>query len=603
MNRFVQTLSSLRLDKSRILLIFVLLLAFFLRSYGRNWDELGHYHPDERMLIMVADGVHIPDRLYPDFFNYGSLPIYLLKGSSQLLDYIFYKGIPYVATYDGMLMWGRTLSTLFDLGTTLLVYAIATLLSKRKYIGLLASACYAIAFFPIQNSHFFVVDVYLTFFSTALLYFLIRFVLWKTYRDLGLVATAFGAALATKFTALLLIPGVFLVIAFVILRSTHKTTSRKLKAMAIRLVFTSLVGILVFFVSMPYAILPPSGILTARVTPATTPSTSRHQGFSDLLTFFSPDIFPQTRFLRDIKEQTRMNRNAYVFPYTLQYVTTLPYLYYLEQVVKWGMGPFLSLLAGIGVFFFIQLLIRNRAQSHTLLPLFAGIALYGLHVLVVGASAVKFMRYMLPLYPPLAISAGYGIYRLLILCRRSSPSQSMGLVVARVCTITIVFGALLLTSAFMNIYAARHTRLVATDWILKNIPAGRTLATEHWDDRVPVRGGEIYQYEEMTLYDQPDDERKWGLLNEKLKRTDYIILASNRLYTPLPKLADCTKYMFCFPRTATYYKKLFSGELGFEKVAEFTAYPHLGPITLNDDSADESFTVYEHPKIIIFKKR
>ena len=95
-------------------------------------------------------------------------------------------------------------------------------------------------------------------------------------------------------------------------------------------------------------------------------------------------------------------------------------------------------------------------------------------------------------------------------------------------------------------------------------------------------------------------------MNEKLNRANYIIIASNRLYIPLQKLADCKKYKSCYPMTADYYQKLFSGKLNFKKVAEFSAYPELNifniKFKINDDSADESFTVYDHPKIIIFKK-
>jgi len=41
-------------------------------------------------------------------------------------------------------------------------------------------------------------------------------------------------------------------------------------------------------------------------------------------------------------------------------------------------------------------------------------------------------------------------------------------------------------------------------------------------------------------------------------------------------------------------------------VAEFTSYPHIKigskQLEIIDDKADESFTVYDHPKIMIFKK-
>jgi len=203
------------------------------------------------------------------------------------------------------------------------------------------------------------------------------------------------------------------------------------------------------------------------------------------------------------------------------------------------------------------------------------------------------MRYMLPLYPFLAILAGYGLYKLYELYK----------LLAYILIIAIFSWSFM----FMNIYSQPHTRISATEWILKNIPKGSTLTTEHWDDGLPLYGGENYKFEELTLYDQPDDEVKWQILNEKLKRTDYIIIASNRLYVPLQKLSDCNKFKSCYPLTVQYYQKLFSGLLDFKKVAEFSVYPKLEignwKLEIRDDVADESFTVYDHPKIMIFKKR
>ncbi|MDO8741665.1 MAG: hypothetical protein Q7J11_00795, partial [Candidatus Roizmanbacteria bacterium] len=87
--------------KNKITFILILLSAFFIRIFAINWDHGFHLHPDERMLIMVADRINFFKNLNPDFFNYGSLPIYLLKGLSQLIDFLFHKDI---ANYTGMLV-------------------------------------------------------------------------------------------------------------------------------------------------------------------------------------------------------------------------------------------------------------------------------------------------------------------------------------------------------------------------------------------------------------------------------------------------------------------------------------------------------------------
>lgn len=109
----------------------------------------------------------------------------------------------------------------------------------------------------------------------------------------------------------------------------------------------------------------------------------------------------------------------------------------------------------------------------------------------------------------------------------------------------------------------------------------------------------------LPLYD-PDTHEKWNNIVSTLQEADYIILASNRLYTPLQKLINCKELPpgRCYPTTARYYQYLFSGKLGFEKISEFTSYPTIPFLntSLPDQSADESFTVYDHPKIQIFKK-
>ena len=83
-----------------------------------------------------------------------------------------------------------------------------------------------------------------------------------------------------------------------------------------------------------------------------------------------------------------------------------------------------------------------------------------------------------------------------------------------------------------------------------------------------------FQAVEFPLYGV-DDEEKWKIMNQRLQIVDYIIIASNRLYVPLMKLTDCNRLPKdrCYTITANYYKKLFNGELGFTKVAEFTSYP------------------------------
>ncbi len=58
-----------------------------------------------------------------------------------------------------------------------------------------------------------------------------------------------------------------------------------------------------------------------------------------------------------------------------------------------------------------------------------------------------------------------------------------------------------------------------------------------------------------------------GELVAGLDKIDYVVETSNRLYDSIPRIPAR------YPSTMLYYKYLFDGTLGFEKVAEFHNYP------------------------------
>ncbi|MFN2223724.1 MAG: DUF2298 domain-containing protein, partial [Candidatus Promineifilaceae bacterium] len=150
--------------------------------------------------------------------------------------------------------------------------------------------------------------------------------------------------------------------------------------------------------------------------------------------------------------------------------------------------------------------------------------------------------------------------------------------------------------------------------------AGTALAAEtSWDDFLPLRSegfdpfGGIYRLLNLQLY-EPDNEAKRQAMIEALDQAEYIVISSNRVYDAVPRLP------LRYPMSTAYYQALFgcdstditrcaypavaplSGDLGFDLVATFDSYPSLGPISFPDQTAQESFTVYDHPKVLIFKK-
>ncbi|MBE0685942.1 MAG: helix-hairpin-helix domain-containing protein, partial [Anaerolineaceae bacterium] len=146
-----------------------------------------------------------------------------------------------------------------------------------------------------------------------------------------------------------------------------------------------------------------------------------------------------------------------------------------------------------------------------------------------------------------------------------------------------------------------------------------TLETS-WDDSLPLgidgyNVGGIYSAFNLELYEADTPEKRDRMI-EILDHSEYIIVPSNRGYDAMPRLV--TRY----PLTLRYYQLLFdcdcsgdemekrayaleppfSSPLGFDLIETFVSHPNLGPIQINDQYADESFTVYDHPKVFIFKK-
>ncbi|MGQ9814202.1 MAG: DUF2298 domain-containing protein, partial [Candidatus Roseilinea sp.] len=157
------------------------------------------------------------------------------------------------------------------------------------------------------------------------------------------------------------------------------------------------------------------------------------------------------------------------------------------------------------------------------------------------------------------------------------------------------------------------------------------VANEHWDDAVPrnLPGKDAYGMYYVGLssssdgqiqnYAEDTPEKLLQVLNW-LDEADYLVLSSNRLYGSIPRLP------WRFPMTSEYYRALFNGELGFELAADFHSFPRIGPLLFNDQempqplrrspdtqgtlegvwvpypTAEEAFSVYDHPRVLIFRK-
>ncbi len=146
-----------------------------------------------------------------------------------------------------------------------------------------------------------------------------------------------------------------------------------------------------------------------------------------------------------------------------------------------------------------------------------------------------------------------------------------------------------------------------------------------WDDAVPypVDGfspysetGGIYRGDLNFEMYWADDALKLDKFETNLDLADYVFITSSRQWGTTTRVPER------YPLTTFYYQNLlgcpegediewcysvaepgmFEGNLGFELVATFQNDPNLGSLKINDQASEEAFTVYDHPKVLIFKK-
>ena len=149
-----------------------------------------------------------------------------------------------------------------------------------------------------------------------------------------------------------------------------------------------------------------------------------------------------------------------------------------------------------------------------------------------------------------------------------------------------------------------------------------------WDDGLPLRldGRDIggrYLGQNLELYwpDNQDDDQngladKYERILHDLTNGDYLIITSNRQYGTIPRVPQR------YPFTSAYYQALagcpdslsisacyafvepgdYEGRLGYDLVAVFDSSPRLGDWVISDQLAEEAFTVYDHPRVLIFER-
>lgn len=569
------------MKKSILLFIIIILIAIFFRFLNINWDEGHNLHPDERFLNMVNYDSTFPkswaeyfnqktSKLNPrninfTFFVYGNFPLILNKFLAVKLKSN--------NDFGKMALQGRTLAASLDVIVVIILFLFCLELENEyhfnKKIKYLASFFYAISVIPIQLSHFFTTDIFFHGFTFLSLYFALLFSNRKKWLLIIPCAIFYGLAVASKVSAIYSLPLLIALLGMAFSKDLFNRNNFLGNLFELSLTFLLFIILTYFTMRLadPYMFEYPS--------------------------FAKAQI--SQKFIANIKELKNFETTTgeIWYPPAIQWLSKDKIAFPLINLALYGVGLviFSYFLSG-----FMSIINLKPAYlfKNIKLKLFIGWMI--VFFLYLGTRFSYALRYFISLYPFIALFAAIGFIRI-----SKIVEQHWGEKFAKIISLVLLSLTVIWPMMFISIYLRDNSRVAASKWIYQHIPPKSIIISEHWDDGLPLsirdKNSSLYEPLSLPIYNK-DESAKWQIFNELLGQADYYILSSNRGWGSIP-------YAKQYPMMGKFYNDLFNEKLGFVKVAEFTSYPSLSylgiPFELNDDKADETFTVYDHPKVLIFK--
>jgi len=537
--------------------VVVLICAALIRCIGLDYSVPYHFHIDEHLMLtssarLATDPVGAVHDSY--FFNYGSvtrMPIAVFLAALNGVGSLNFESPRQI---HFLYLAARSQSVLYGTLTVLLVMILAYRIGGT-YMSLIAGLFLAFSPLHLRDSHFFTADIPVSFWITATLW--ATMILWnrQTFISTVLAGTCAGLSLATKLNAApALIP---LFIVLLVLRR-----SKVIVHVTLGFIFGFMIG------NWPVFLHPGNFVDSIRLLSTWAAGTQVRQ----------PD---------------------------LQFVGTMPWLFWITNLLFFGAGPVLFFSGLVGVFLIPSL--RSRVNDRNLLMIM-GISYF----IVMGASFQKFMRFTLPLHPFLAITAAGTVTYVWNHIKWSRYP------VVALLAIHLLYGA-----AYGFVFARPDPRIQAGGELSTLIPEGTTvlLETTHsnpplieadrnkgfWESYLPELGHcTIHRHGSLDLlYIDPyrhlynesySTNERWMCLMSAVDQADLIIIG--------PRYRDqYLKHSETFPALARFYNYLDTGLLDFELIKKYENKPKLGPFTINDESSELTFRLFDRPYIRVYARR
>ena len=566
-------MTALSRKRALLLLSFITAAGAAVRFYGLGWGApYYHFHIDEHFVFAGALAIRadfFEAANSAKFFMYSPLPMYFLIGLLEAYERIAHP-LNVALKQDGItfMILGRSISAALGTATIPLVYLVAERVSGRV-AGLVAAALTAAGVLHLRDSHFFSVDVSLTFFSILAWLFLMHVAGSGAIRSYVAAGVAIGAAIACKYSAAFLLPLTLVAHLAAPGRPPRAPQWRAWTAWLLKGAIPGVVAGVTFLLLDPFVWLEFNKAVA---------------GIGELVTG------PMTGEIRAI--------------WGAQFTTVQPRPFWFTNLLWWGLGPAFEIWAILGVVWLLW-----RRDRFALMAAAFPIVYY----IVAGRTILPFARYAVPLVPALAVAAGAFSADLL---QRPAWRRAGAIATAFVLGTTVLYAA-----AYMNVFIKPDSRLVASQYLLNRVAAGSRILIEP-SHNIPPMGSyltnpdfkidyvlwgkdsernDYYQLFALDtyryLYDlRPSPEEKREYIRKRVGLVDYIVMDDTFLqfYHHLPVSEHGV--------VKQYYDDLFAGRLGFKLMRSFKVYPRLGGMDVNDDAAELSFRLFDHPRVFVFAR-
>ena len=541
------------LNKVKLTIIVLTIIGALLHFYNLSWGAPFHFHPDERNIASSVSQLSYPNQLNPNFFAYGSLPIYTIFGTGLLANTLFGNDVLQNnngVSFEQAIFISRFYSALFATLLIPMLFVLGKKLFSEK-AGLVTAFFVTFSTGVIQFAHFGTFELWITFFSVLLLWQCLELCKKGSMRHILYLGVILGILFATKVSTIVLAP--IPLLAIILTSKKYKKIHRKILFICSSSLFLLAIATCLYLISNPFV------------------------------------FIDRPSFENSIQYESQVGLGALPVFYTGGFFDTIPVIYQLLHIYPFLINPILTILIVPALLFTAWYGYRQKQQMY--------IVLFGILLILFFSQAllfIKWTRNMIPTLPYLYLCIAFFVTHDWGKQSWHRRLQEITIVITLSCA--IIFSL----SYFITVYTNEDTRITATTYAQSNISPTATILSEPYDLGLMPFNPYFSNIVISNIYDLDTDTSNLTKLSVQntLDMSDYILLPSQRVIQTRMQNPER------FPEGNRFYKDLVS-EKDFKLIYQtpcdiFCKIAYLGEPTYY---WEQTATVFDRPTIYIFEKR